>query len=70
VVYGLVADDEELTLFVSAIEHCGNCKDLPEHTGLEMKKVYRLMDKLMRRLRKFRVKSEELRVKSEKLFII
>ena len=65
VVYGLVADDEELTLFVSAIEHCGNFKDLPEHTGWEMKKVYRLMEKLMRRLRKFRVKSEELRVNSE-----
>ena len=52
VVYGLVADDEELTLFVSAIEHCGNFKDLPEHTGWEMKKVYRLMEKLMRRVRR------------------
>lgn len=51
VVYGLVADDEELTLFVTAIEHCGNFKDLPEHTGWEMKKVYRLMEKLMRRIR-------------------
>ena len=51
-VYGLVADDEELTLFVSAIEHCGNFKDLPEHTGWEMKKVYRLMEKLMRRVRR------------------
>ena len=63
-VYGLVADDEELTLFVSAIEHCGNFKDLPRHTGWEMKKVYRLMEKLMRRIRKsrkFRVESLELR---------
>ena len=51
VVYSLVADDEELTVFVSAIEHCGNFKDLPEHTGWEMKKVYRLMEKLMRRIR-------------------
>ena len=65
VVYALVEDDEELTIFVSAIEHCGNFKDLPEHTGWEMKKVYRLMEKLVRRLRKFRVKSLELRVKSE-----
>ena len=51
VVYGLVEDDEELTVFVSAIEHCGNFKDLPEHTGWEIKKVYRLMEKLMRRIR-------------------
>lgn len=51
VVYALVEDDEELTIFVSAIEHCGNFKDLPEHTGWEMKKVYRLMEKLMRRIR-------------------
>ena len=64
VVYALVEDDEELTIFVSAIEHCGNFKDLPEHTGWEMKKVYRLMEKLMRRIRnsrKFRVESLELR---------
>ena len=53
-VYGLVEDDEELTIFVSAIEHCGNFKDLPEHTGWEMKKVYRLMEKLMRRIRRFK----------------
>ena len=51
VVYALVEDDEELTIFVSAIEHCGNFKDLPEHTGWENKKVYRLMEKLMRRIR-------------------
>lgn len=50
-VYGLVEDDEELTIFVSAIEHCGNFKDLPEHTGWEIKHVYRLMEKLMRRIR-------------------
>jgi len=63
VVYGLVADDEELTLFVSAIEHCGNFKDLPEHTSWEMKKVYRLMEKLMRRIR--RSKLAEGRGKTE-----
>lgn len=63
VVYALVADDEELTLFVSAIEHCGNFKDLPEHTGWEMKKVYRLMEKLMRRIR--RSKLAEGRGKTE-----
>ena len=50
-VYGLVEDDEELTIFVSAIEHCGNFKDLPEHTGWEIKHVYRLMEKLMRRIK-------------------
>ena len=37
-VYGLVEDDAELTIFVSAIEHCGNFKDLPEHTGSEMRR--------------------------------
>lgn len=54
VVYALVEDDEELTIFVSAIEHCGNFKDLPEHTGWEMKHVYRLMEKLMRRIRRWK----------------
>lgn len=54
VVYDLVEDDEELTIFVSAIEHCGNFKDLPEHTGWEMKHVYRLMEKLMRRIKRWR----------------
>ena len=63
VVYALVEDDEELTIFVSAIEHCGNFKDLPEHTGWEMKKVYRLMEKLMRRIR--RSKLAEGRGKTE-----
>ena len=51
VVYSLVEDDGELTIFVGAIEHCGNFKDLPEHTGWEMKHVYRLMEKLMRRIK-------------------
>ena len=50
-VYKLVEDDEELTIFVGAIEHCGSFKDLPEFTGWEMKHVYRLMEKLMRRIR-------------------
>ena len=50
-VFALVADNEELTIFVSAIEHCGNFKDLPEHTGWDIKHVYRLMEKLMRRIR-------------------
>ena len=65
VVYGLVADDEELTLFVSAIEHCGNFRDLPEHTGWEMKKVYRLMEKLMRRIRRFKVHGSRFMVLEE-----
>lgn len=64
-VYGLVADDKELTLFVSAIEHCGNFKDLPEHTGWEIKKVYRLMEKLMRRVRKARGEIEKMNVQDE-----
>ena len=53
-VYELVEDDEELTIFVSAIEHCGNFKDLPEHTGWEIKHVYRLMEKLMRRIKRWK----------------
>lgn len=51
IVYGLVDDDEELTLFVSAIEHCGTFADLPAYTGWPIKRVYRLMEKLMRRIR-------------------
>lgn len=54
IVYALVEDDEELTFFVSAIEHCGNFKDLPEHTGWDIKHVYRLMEKLMRRIKRWR----------------
>ncbi len=50
-VYALVEDDKELTIFAGAIEHCGNFKDLPEHTGWEMKHIYRLMEKLMRRIK-------------------
>ncbi len=53
-VYELVEDDEELTIFVSAIEYCGNFKDLPEHTGWDMKHVYRLMERLMRRIKRWR----------------
>ena len=53
-VFALVADNEELTIFVSAIEHCGNFKDLPEHTGWDIKHVYRLMEKLMRRIKRWR----------------
>lgn len=34
VVYALVEDDEELALFVSAIEHCGNFKGLPGNRSL------------------------------------
>ena len=60
-VYGLVADDEELTLFVGTIEHCGNFKDIPEFTGWDIKHVYRLMEKLMRRIRRW--KRSEVRSK-------
>lgn len=59
-VFALVADNEELTIFVSAIEHCGNFKDLPEHTGWDIKHVYRLMEKLMRRIKRWREKNRLL----------
>lgn len=50
-VYALVEDDEELYAFVGAIEYCGCFKDLPEFMNCEAKHVYRLMEKLMRRIR-------------------
>lgn len=53
-VYALVQDDSELTIFVNAIEHCGNFQDLPEHLGWDIKKVYRMMEKLMRRIKRWK----------------
>ena len=50
-VYALVEDDDELYAFVGAIESCGSFKDLPEFMHCDAKRVYRLMEKLMRRIR-------------------
>ena len=51
----LVSDDEELTVYVEAIRACGHFDELPEYLGMVRKKVYRLQEKLMRRIRRFRV---------------
>lgn len=52
-VFALVADDEELTLYVEAIVHCNKFKELPEYLGIPIKQVYRLQEKLMRRIRRW-----------------
>lgn len=52
-VFALVADDEELTLYVEAIVHCSKFKELPDYLGIPIKKVYRLQEKLMRRIRRW-----------------
>lgn len=52
-VFALVADDEELTLYVEAIVHCNKFKELPEYLGIPIKRVYRLQEKLMRRIRRW-----------------
>ena len=48
----LVSDDEELTVYVEAIRACGHFDELPEYLGMVRKKVYRLQEKLMRRVRR------------------
>ena len=48
----LVSDDEELTVYVEAIRACGHFDELPEYLGMARKKVYRLQEKLMRRVRR------------------
>lgn len=53
-VMSLVADDHELTLYVEAIHACGHFHELPEYLGISMQHVYRLQEKLMRRLRRAR----------------
>ncbi len=50
VVMALVADNEELTLYVQAIQECNSFFDLPERMGIPIKRVYRLQEKLMRRI--------------------
>lgn len=54
-VFALVADDEELTLYVDAIVHCNKFKELPEYLGIPIKKVYRLQEKLMRRIKRWKM---------------
>lgn len=54
VVMALVADNEELTLYVQAIQECNSFFDLPERMGIPIKRVYRLQEKLMRRIRRWR----------------
>ena len=56
-VFRLVADDQELTLYVKAIQACGHFDELPAYMGLSKERVYRLQEKLMRRVRKLRVKN-------------
>ena len=56
-VFRLVADDQELTLYVKAIQACGHFDELPAYLGLSKERVYRLQEKLMRRVRKLRVKN-------------
>lgn len=58
----LVSDDKELTVYVEAIRACGHFEEIPEYMNVSVKRVYRLQEKLVRRMRKLRVKSEELRV--------
>lgn len=58
----LVSDDKELTVYVEAIRACGHFEEIPEFMNVSVKRVYRLQEKLVRRMRKLRVKSEELRV--------
>ena len=60
----LVRDDKELTVYVEAIRACGHFDEIPAYMGVSVKRVYRLQEKLMRRVRKsrkFRVESLELR---------
>ena len=49
-VFVMVADDKELTLYVEAIVHCNRLDELPGYLGVTIQKVYRLQEKLMRRI--------------------
>ena len=49
-VFVLVADDKELMLYVEAIVHCNRLDELPGYLGVTIQKVYRLQEKLMRRI--------------------
>ena len=52
-VFALVADDEELTRYVEGIVHCNKFRELPEYLGIPIDRVYRLQEKLMRRIRRW-----------------
>lgn len=53
----LVSDDKELTVYVEAIRACGHFEEIPEYMNVSVKKVYRLQENLMRRVRKFKSSS-------------
>lgn len=55
----LVSDDAELMAYVEAVRACGHFNELPEYLGLPVKRVYRLQEKLMRRVRKLRVEESD-----------
>ena len=48
----LVSDDKELTVYVEAIRACGHFDEIPAYMGVSVKRVYRLQEKLMRRVRR------------------
>ena len=48
----LVSDDKELTVYVEAIRACGHFDEIPVYMGVSVKRVYRLQEKLMRRVRR------------------
>jgi len=58
----VVSDDEELTLYVKAIRECGHLDEIPEFMGVSMRRVYRLQEKLMRRVRRSKVLSSKIHV--------
>lgn len=60
----LVSDDKELTVYVEAIRACGHFHELPGYLGFEVKKVYRLQEKLMRRVRRAKVSGFKFQVSS------
>ena len=45
-------DDKELTVYVEAIRACGHFDEIPAYMGVSVKRVYRLQEKLMRRVRR------------------
>lgn len=61
VVMALVADNEELTLYVLAIQECNSFFDLPDKMGIPIKKVYRLQEKLMRRINRWKEKQQSVK---------
>jgi len=54
IVMDLVKDNRELVFYVEAIRACGHFNELPEYLGVSIKHVYRLQEKLMRRIRRWK----------------